>query len=258
MTSLNFQCGWGQSSLELAARYAKQCPNNVPIWGKLKHVTNNQDVTVNLQKPFNKTGNDIHFRREPDRIESWPPDIRGDCVFDYSSTEKYHTTTWWITKSYDELKDLQYFKKENELSCISSIKHPHRARFIKEISSRTNVDLYGAVANQPYITDTDRDNVFYNYNKSICIENCNQTNYFTEKIIDSLLLWCLPMYWGCGNINSFLPEGSYREINIIDTTEAIDTIVSPVTDKEIKAMSEARQLILDRYNIWACINRLLT
>lgn len=41
------------------------------------------------------------------------------------------------------------------------------------------------------------------YSFSIVIENSQQDNYFTEKIIDCFLCKTVPIYWGCPNIGDF-------------------------------------------------------
>lgn len=43
---------------------------------------------------------------------------------------------------------------------------------------------------------------------SVVIENSRSPGYFTEKIVDSLLAWSVPVYWGDPEIERvFLPEG---------------------------------------------------
>jgi hypothetical protein len=38
---------------------------------------------------------------------------------------------------------------------------------------------------------------------SICIENVAEENYFTEKLIDAIRTFTIPLYWGCPNIEEF-------------------------------------------------------
>ena len=80
--------------------------------------------------------------------------------------------------------------------------------------------------------------------------------YFTEKIIDPLLCWSMPIYWGCKNIDKFLPEGSYINIDV-DDPRAIDKIIeisnSDLWENSLDKISEARELILDKYNLWSSI-----
>ena len=43
---------------------------------------------------------------------------------------------------------------------------------------------------------------------SVCIENCNSGHYFSEKIITPLLHNCMPIYYGCANIDNYFDNGS--------------------------------------------------
>ena len=45
--------------------------------------------------------------------------------------------------------------------------------------------------------------LFDEFQFSIVIENSQQENYFTEKIIDCLITKTIPIYWGCPNISEF-------------------------------------------------------
>ncbi len=41
------------------------------------------------------------------------------------------------------------------------------------------------------------------YRYSVVIENCQQNGYFTEKLVDALLLRTVPIYWGAPDISRF-------------------------------------------------------
>ncbi|MEP2718265.1 hypothetical protein [Pseudophaeobacter sp.] len=44
---------------------------------------------------------------------------------------------------------------------------------------------------------------------SVVIENTQEPNYFSEKLIDAILCETVPIYWGCPNITDFFPcDGS--------------------------------------------------
>ncbi|GHG98919.1 glycosyltransferase family 10 domain-containing protein [Pseudodonghicola xiamenensis] len=46
------------------------------------------------------------------------------------------------------------------------------------------------------------------YRYSIVIENVQETNYFSEKLMDAVLCNTVPIYWGCPNLDRFMnPEG---------------------------------------------------
>lgn len=251
-TNIHFKCSWGQTCDELIQRYSIMAPGSKPVWKEITaDSTKPADLTVALQLPSFNDNNCLHLRREPEIIERWPVDVVGNNVFDYSTIEKYHVTTWWLTKNYDFLSSLKRPDKKYKVSTLSSLKHKHRTDFINNISSMSDtIDVYGHISGKIVPLTSLRDNVFLKYEKSICIENCSVNNYFTEKIIDCILGWCMPIYWGCPNISSFLPEGSYRNIDLDDYSTAIDIINEPVNETELKSIAEARDLILNKYNIW--------
>ena len=62
---------------------------------------------------------------------------------------------------------------------------------------------------------------------SIVIENVQETNYFSEKLVDAVLCNTVPIYWGCPNLERYFdPEG------IIQCNSADDI------QRAVRAMSE--------------------
>lgn len=97
-----------------------------------------------------------------------------------------------------------------------------------------------------------------NYRYSLAIENYKGENYFSEKIIDPLLAWSMPIYWGCMNLDEYLPEDSYVWIDIEDPNapQRVRKVVeSDRREKNIDAIAEARRRILDEYQIWPTVER---
>ena len=93
------------------------------------------------------------------------------------------------------------------------------------------------------------------YEYSVVLENSQQKNYFTEKLADAYISWCIPLYWGCPNIQDYFPKNSYHllDINNYNQIDQIKEIISQPVD--VKALTEARNHILDTYNIWEVINK---
>lgn len=46
----------------------------------------------------------------------------------------------------------------------------------------------------------------------ICIENSNQKNLFTEKLIDTLITKTVPIFWGADNISEFFNEKGFLKV----------------------------------------------
>lgn len=99
-----------------------------------------------------------------------------------------------------------------------------------------------------------------NYKYSIAIENCVKPNYFSEKFTDCILAWTIPIYYGCPNIDKYFPKGCYYLIDINSPTvfDDINKILNqPITEKHINAMRKARNIILNKYNVWNQIGKII-
>ena len=71
----------------------------------------------------------------------------------------------------------------------------HRMRHrVVEWARRTGADL--GVFGFAYQEVVDKAEAHLPYRYSVVIENSRSAGYFTEKLIDSLLCWSLPIYWG--------------------------------------------------------------
>lgn len=59
------------------------------------------------------------------------------------------------------------------------------------------------------------------YHFSIVIENCQETDYFTEKLVDSFACKTIPIYWGCPNIANYFDTKGIIIFNTIDELKTI-------------------------------------
>jgi hypothetical protein len=99
------------------------------------------------------------------------------------------------------------------------------------------------------------------YRYSLAIENYSNENYFSEKISDALLAWCMPIYWGCTNLPEFLPEDSYAWIDIEDPDapkQVAEIVESNQRERNLGAIAEARSRILDQYQIWPTVENAIS
>lgn len=58
------------------------------------------------------------------------------------------------------------------------------------------------------------------YRYSIVIENAQELNYFSEKLVDALLCETVPIYWGCPNVAEFFDTGGMMICNSLDDIKA--------------------------------------
>jgi hypothetical protein len=98
------------------------------------------------------------------------------------------------------------------------------------------------------------------YRYHIAIENHRCDHHWTEKVSDVFLGWGLPLYYGCTNLKAYFPEASFIEIDIEDLPGTIARIrqllESDAYESRLPAIQEARDLILNRYNLFAVVANL--
>ena len=80
------------------------------------------------------------------------------------------------------------------------------------------IDLYGRGTNTPLLQKED---ALIDYRYSVTIENTKQKNYITEKLIDSLIVGTIPIYWGCPNLSKFFNMDGIITFNNIDELKSI-------------------------------------
>lgn len=149
--------------------------------------------------------------------------------------------------------------------------HNKRAQFIQELcESGVGFNLYGGSNWKKYsqYVDNAPDGKWPIFSESkyiLVIENEVAPFYWTEKITDAILCWGMPIYFGCPNIDDYLPEGSFIKFDISaeDSIERLKNILkSDFYEKNIENLAKARTLILEKYNLLNFIdnelNRLYT
>ena len=164
---------------------------------------------------------------------------------------------------------MPYPEKEKKISCVVSSKHNHRQNFVKKLITNENmIDLYGRGHNKQDYKKNYKGELNYDgncklrglspYTYSVVLENSQEKNYWTEKLADAYLSWCLPIYWGCPNLNDFFEPQSYRTIKLNDPNPAktvCDIIEKPLSIEGMNALARSRNKILDEYNIWEIVRK---
>jgi hypothetical protein len=245
---------------------------------------------------FNNLNKIIHFQRENTGIlkygkKNWYlnnilPKLRNHITYEKRFLYTFAPASF-INKTYDELKSMKYPNKTKNISCVVSSKlfnkftdgYKKRTKFIKKYSSLypEKIDIYGFGWNKQILGNnykgklesyhqeknnrTDKSHALLSYHYSIALENFpKDIGKLSEKITDCILCWTIPLYWGSGTYSRILPEKSYHLINIEnkDVFENIQNIIlNNPTDEEIKALKEAREIILDKLNIWEQIYQII-
>ena len=90
-----------------------------------------------------------------------------------------------------------------------------------------------------------KEEVFGDSMFGVAIENTSHRGYFTEKILDCLLLKTIPIYWGCSNIGDFFNiEGIIKFENIDDFIYISNQLTDKYYDSKKKIITENYNLAL--------------
>jgi hypothetical protein len=190
---------------------------------------------------------------------------------------------WWIPHDYDTLINMKSPRKlKDACSCVMYHKtderemYKKRIRFMRHFAKHsTNLDLYGR-PEEDFKEDTELTSIYkgcvgknnFNpyigehflgkekvgeYRYSIEIDVGKTINYLSERFYDSMLLWTMPIYFGSTNVEKFFPLNSFRYIDVDNWEDdkeiqgVIDIIDSDFREQNIKAIAEARDLMLNKY-----------
>jgi hypothetical protein len=277
MIKIAFAGNWRETTKELSDFYKKQTPNASGIWNNIVCVDSWEEadyvivmdgVNAGRIPPKDKV---VFFGREPRHVNyrRWE-----DCKlsFHHADGDCWLASTWWVNVPFVELERMGVdIPKQKPLSIIDSgrkaiVGHNNRVSVIERIVNKykEDVDVWGKITNGksntlPYKTTLpkkDKKNGLLPYRYNLAIENGSADFYFSEKFIDPVLCGAMPIYWGCKRIDKFFPKGSYIWVDIEKSgveDEVIKISKSTLREENIEALKEAKDLILNKYNLWATI-----
>ncbi|MFD3190219.1 glycosyltransferase family 10 domain-containing protein [Sedimentitalea sp. HM32M-2] len=109
--------------------------------------------------------------------------------------------TTWVP----DWRDLS-IEKTAHMSLIASAKRDHPGHKLRhamvEFVQQQRLDVQ--VMGRGYTPFDRKSDGLAPFRYSIVIENVQQPNYFSEKLIDAILCETVPIYWGCPNIGEFI------------------------------------------------------
>ncbi len=269
-TKLYFPSSWGMSQDTLTDLYRKQIgPFDVEL------VNNPLEAEYVIQQDHSdeKVPNEskvIFFQREPDHVAQYKPNHPNTVATYYHSRGQYWLPqTWWLGYTYNELSALKCPPKTNSVSVVESGRnalpgHGFRRSIIDRLITHVpELHVYGTVCNQMkgdqfkgVLPFRQKEDAFLNYQYAIVIENGSVPGYFSEKFIDAILCWTIPIYWGCSNINEFFPKECYFNLDPFYCTTQVPSIIRQDLKAEtFIALQYARDLILNKYNLIPTVQR---
>ena len=165
---------------------------------------------------------------------------------------------------YDELKATPPPPKPRAVSTVASPKrqrhtvHHARYAFTQRLQAALpELEVYGRGI-RPM---ADKAEALDPFRCHVAVENHICAHHWTEKLADPFLGFCLPLYCGCPNAADYFPPESFVPIDIADFDGALATIRAALAPeayaKRLPAIAEARRRVLDEYNFFAVIERII-
>jgi hypothetical protein len=110
-----------------------------------------------------------------------------------------------------------------------------RNAFFKKLNRLKKVDSAGRHFNNFGSAIDDKLNFLKNYRFNLAFENSESPGYVTEKLIEPLLMGCIPIYWGAPDVaKDFNPACMINVSDFSDFSEAIDYILQADRDESIR------------------------
>jgi hypothetical protein len=129
------------------------------------------------------------------------------------NARKYIFGTSWITPQ--EYNSIIPANKEFKISIIVGNKNQTRGHQLRQQilhENFSNVNYYvsnSRVHPGKELVGPSKFKTFEKYQYQIVIENSQQKNYFTEKLLDCLITKTIPIYWGCPNISEYFDTSEW-------------------------------------------------
>lgn len=99
-----------------------------------------------------------------------------------------------------------------------------------------NIDLDADIMGRGYLSFENKEDGLAPYCYSIVIENNQESNYFTEKLIDSFLCETIPIYWGAPDIGKHF---DVQGMIICNTSEDIKLALKSISSEDYVSKLDA-------------------
>lgn len=282
--------GNSEPPAKLLDLFKKMTPGCSGEWGELKGVDNYKDADYFGVIDYLPSGLGIDESKcvflgaHPPGMQAYKDmsNYKGLKMYDCKNT--FGFGEWWLKYDYDYISNLKPMEKANQLGCIMSNAdsqpyHKARLNWLRFFvdNNLDTFNLYGRI-----IPFTDNMKKYY---RGVCgsydprgaatsggndhmsgKEEVYETHkymiefdapgefYFSERVFDCLFLWAVPVYWGCRNLNNFLPEKSFISLDI--TGDGSDFIsLKDNYEERLPAITQARELLLNEYQLWPRIHQ---
>jgi hypothetical protein len=172
---------------------------------------------------------------------------------------------WFYPGNYDEIAAHVPEHKTANISTVCSSKqqkhtlHKRRYEFTQQLKRAIpELEIFGHGVR--YVEK--KNDALDPFRCHLTVENHFSMHHWTEKLADTFLGLCLPLYHGCPNVTDYFPAESTVPVNIHQFDESLARIQQVLRDREyekrLSAIREARRLVIERYATFPQLARLIT
>jgi hypothetical protein len=282
--------GNGETPGALLRMWRKQTPGCSGVWGQLEGVSDlkSADIFAVVDRLPADCSVDrkkcVFLGAHPPSMPHAYSDMQGmECLAKADCRDTVGFLEWWIDRDYDTLSSMEPPDKEKPLMCVMSnnnTNNSHKARlaWLDRFVRRDGLplDLYGRIkprtpAMRRYFRGqlghwdgspggshmAGKEKAYSEHKYALEFDVAGE-HYFSERVLDSMLLWSMPIYWGCDNLHQYLPEGSFKPLDINgDGQDVLETIASGYYERGLTKLREARRILLDELQLWPMIHKLV-
>lgn len=286
--------GNNEPPAKLLSIFKKQTPGSNGVWGQLQGVDNYREADYFMVIDYlpNGLGIDpakcVFLGAHPETLTRAYRDMSGyKCLAKADCKDTVGFLEWWIKFDYDYLKALQPPIKTKLLGSIvsnaeSDKSHTLRKEWLRRFCQRDNLtfDLHGriqpdgnmgkyyrgvcgswdprgAAASGGNDHMSGKEQVYLDHKYMLEFDNIGKY-YFSERILDCMLLWAMPVYFGGQGLHNFVPPDSFRYLDInSDGGDVLNTINSDFYEKHINDLAKARNILLDELQLWPRTHKMI-
>ncbi|NOU36361.1 MAG: glycosyltransferase [Kiritimatiellaceae bacterium] len=278
-------------SLEGGTNLAAQCPGNQPQWGTCRFnaapfsreydwlvvMDDLSPILPGLKEELAcPRENTILITSEPSSVARYGKAFAAQFGHILTSQEEWalpHRNAirsqtgnlWFYGKSYDEVCQESPISKTGLISTVCSSKrqahtmHARRYDFTQRLKAELPaLEIFGHGVR--FIEK--KADALDPYKFHLAVENHIAKHHWTEKLADAFLGYTVPIYCGCPNVFDYFPKESVIQIDINDFEGSLKTIRRILTtdgeyERRLEAVKEARQLVIEKYNLPAMLSRII-
>jgi hypothetical protein len=236
---VSLHCNWVTSE-QLIDLWKKMSQSEECKWNNIFFIPDskqaNYHIIINSTEDVINYSNSILFQMEPNMKNNekywgkWASPKEEDFLKVFTHDNSYNNCEWHLGLNYTQLKNEKIEKDPSLQEIISTVLsskyhdpgHIKRVDFAKFLDTKQDITLHvfghdlgykHYKGSLPYhIKDKAMIPYFYTFN----VENQEIPNYFTEKIIDSLLSESLIFYHGPKNIRDYFDERAFVWLELED------------------------------------------